>query len=210
MNPENGTGPVVVGIGGGSASGKTTITADLRATMEAAGRTVAVLACDSYMTRDIERGPSFVSGTTGERMFDCNRPDSVDWAVVERDLRSAVQGPEAPEVLLVEGMMVLYIDRIRRHLDLRLFVELDADERALRRMLRDMQRPRGITDPALIAAYYRESARIGHDLYVEPSRVHADLILRGDASTDRLRPLLTSVLDRLLAQRQAGDPVVPA
>lgn len=196
--------PVLVGIGGGSASGKTTVTAALRATLEAAGYSVGVVACDAHMYRDIERGPALVLEANGERMFDCNRPESVDWegALLEIDERLR----DEPDVLLVEGMMVLLIESVRERLDLRLFVELDADERALRRLLRDMANPRGLVDPALIAGYYRQSARDGHYHYVEPSRVYADLILRGDADPARLQPLLRAAVEQLLApQPVAGS-----
>lgn len=193
---------LVVGIGGGSASGKTTVTEALRRTLQDAGHRVAVVAGDTHMYRDVERGPAFLSATTGELMFDCNRPESVDWAAVLAEMDERLQ--EQPDVLLVEGMMVLYVEAVRERLDLRLFVELDADERALRRLLRDMARPRGITDPALIAAYYRESARGGHHLFVEPSRVHADLIVRGDADPERLQPLLRAAVEQLMEREPAG------
>jgi uridine kinase len=185
--------PVVVGIAGGSASGKTTIAAALTAALEQADLRVGQLATDPYMFQDIERGPAFRLSLTGEVMFDCNRPESFDWAAVMRDLELIVDC----DVVLVEGLMVLHVEEIRDRLDLRLFVELDADERALRRLLRDMSKPRGLKDPAKIAAYYRESARIGHAQFIEPSRVHADLIVRGDAPVERIVPMLVGVVEKL-------------
>lgn len=185
--------PVVVGIAGGSASGKTTIAAALTAAIEQAGLRVGQLATDPYMFQDTERGPAFRLSLTGEVMFDCNRPESFDWAAVTRDLDLIVDC----DVVLVEGLMVLHVAEVRDRLDLRLFVELDDDERALRRLLRDMNKPRGLKDPAKIAAYYRESARIGHAQFIEPSRVHADLIVRGDAPVDRVVPMLVGVVERL-------------
>jgi uridine kinase len=117
------------------------------------------------------------------------------------DLRAIAPPPEGPTVVLLEGLMVLHVAAVREQLDLRLFVELDADERALRRMLRDMSGVRGNHDPHFIATYYRECARIGHAQYIEPSRVHADLIVRGDAHWERIRPMLVAVIaDRVHAQ----------
>jgi uridine kinase len=49
--------------------------------------------------------------------------------------------------------------------------------------------------------YYRECARVGHAQYIEPSRAHADLIVRGDADWQRLRPLLVAVIAAQLADR---------
>lgn len=182
--------PVVVGIAGGSASGKTTIAAALTAALEQAGLRVGQLATDPYMFHDIERGPAFRLSITGEVMFDCNRPESFDWAAVMRDLDLIVDC----DIVLVDGLLILHVPEIRERLDIRLFVELDADERALRRLLRDMNKSRGLKDPAKIAAYYLESARVGHAQFIEPSRVHADLIVRGDAPVDRVVPMLVGVI----------------
>jgi uridine kinase len=189
--------PIVVGIAGGSASGKTTIATALRGQLEAAGERVDVLATDPYMHHDLDRGPTFRAKATGALTFDCNQPESVDWAAVLRDLDERLTASDAVDVLLVEGMMVLQLDEVRERLDLRLFVELDADERALRRLLRDMSSTRGLDDPVEIAAYYLESAKVGHAQWVEPSRVHADLILRGDASIERIGPLLLAAVEQL-------------
>ncbi|TMR09012.1 hypothetical protein ETD86_45360 [Nonomuraea turkmeniaca] len=197
---------LVVGIAGGSASGKTTITTRLRTAVEQSGRTVDVLASDPYMYHDVDRGPTFVSPTTGEVTFDCNRPESVDWLAFLRDLGTRTSDVAAPDVLLVEGLMILHVAAVRERLDLRLFVELDADERALRRLLRDMKEPRGLREPEVIANYYRESARIGHALYIEPSRQYADIIVRGDAPPDRVQPLLLAMIDRLLGEHSAREP----
>ena len=189
--------PVIVGIAGGSASGKTTITAALHADLEASGLRPSLLACDPYMHRDVEHAPMFRFSATDELTFDANRPDSVDWPALLSELDDRVAVPDPPDVVLIEGLMVLHVAEMRERLDLRLFVELDADERALRRLLRDMNSTRGLKDPAAIAAYYRESARVGHASFIEPSRVHADLILRGDAPTKRVVPMLVAVIREL-------------
>ncbi len=200
---------LVVGVAGGSASGKTTLVTALDdALRQVPGYRPAIVAADRYMYRDVTRGPTFVSPSTGTVMFDANRPDSVDWAHLLRDLDAQLQEVDGPNIILLEGLMVLHVPEIRQRLDLRLFVELDADERALRRLLRDMDRGRGIREPAGIANYYRESARVGHARYVEPSRMHADLIVRGDAAWDRLRSLLLAVIaDRFAQAASAGPPM---
>jgi uridine kinase len=190
---------LIIGIAGGSASGKSTLTSALLAALQIVpGLRPAIVAADKYMYRDVLRGPTFVSPSSGRVMFNANHPDSVNWEQLLSDLDDLRQREDGPNVILLEGLMVLHVPAVRERLDLRLFVELDADERALRRMLRDMSGSRGIGDPAGIATYYRECARIGHAQYVEPSRVYADLIVRGDADWERLRPLLLAVIrDRL-------------
>ena len=99
-----------------------------------------------------------------------------------------------PDALIVEGLMALHVEEIRKRLDMRVFIELEADVRALRRLLRDMNGGRGSTDPQWIATYYQECARVGHNAYVEPSRVYADLIVRGDADFARVAPLLAGAI----------------
>jgi len=98
-------------------------------------------------------------------------------------------------VILIEGLMVLHEAALRERCDLRLFIELDADERALRRMLRNMKVQAVSTDPNFIAAYYLESARVGHTRYIEPSRIHADFILRGDADFGRIAPMVARMIE---------------
>ena len=197
---------IVVGIAGGSASGKTTLVAGLADALgQIPGRRAATIAADRYMYRDKTRGPTFISPSTGEEMFNANHPESVDWGALLRDLDALLAREDCPDVILVEGLMVLHEPRMRERLDLRLFVELDADERALRRLLRDMQGGRASRDPVFIANYYRECARVGHMHYVEPSRVHADLIVRGDADWERLRPLLLAVVDDRLRHASPSD-----
>lgn len=193
-----------VGIAGGSASGKSTFAAALRDALLARqpDLRVEVVSTDRYW-RDRSGPPRFVSPSTGEEHFDHNHPDALDADALRADLDR--RAPET-DVLLLEGLMVLHLPAIRERLDLRLFVELDADERALRRLLRDMKGGRTFTDPEKIAVYYRESARIGHARYVEPSRIWADIILRGDADFTRTAPLIAAaVQDARLASGEKAS-----
>lgn len=196
---------LVVGIAGGSASGKTTFAAALSQTLqEKYGLRVEVFGMDRYFWRDKERGPTFVSPSTGEEHFNANHPDSADNARLLADLTARQSAEDAPDVFIVEGLMALHVPMIRERLDLRLFMELDTDERALRRLVRGLRGERGNTDPTFIVAYYRECARVGHALYVEPSRVHADLILRGDADSARTAPLVAAVVRASLNEKRGG------
>jgi uridine kinase len=141
--------------------------------------------------------PAFVLSSTRQELPDYNQPDSIDYPRLIADLDARSCADDAPDVLIVEGLMVLYIPQLRERFDLRLFVELEADERALRRMVRNMQRkddPITKHDPQLIAQYYLDSARVGHARYVEPSRVYADLILRGDADFSRTSAFIADII----------------
>jgi uridine kinase len=188
-----------VGVAGGSASGKSALVNAL--VNELSNRRPAlqalVLRADDYFFNDISAMPTFVLSPTGQRVPDHNQPDSADYPRLIADVDTRSAAGDAPDVLIVEGLMVLYVPELCHRFDLRVFVELDADERALRRMVRNMERqddPVTKHDPRLIAAYYLESARVGHARYVEPSRVYADLILRGDADLARSSAFIADIL----------------
>ena len=177
----------LVGIAGGSASGKTTFTAALKShfDVEYAELRVEIVGMDRYFYRGAPGGPLFVSPSSGETLPNNNHPNSADNDRLISDLKLLVSQDDAPDVVILEGLMALHMPELREILDLKIFIELDADIRALRRLLRDTKGGRGSTDPEWIATYYRECARVGHNQYVEPSREYADLIIRGDSDFDR-------------------------
>src|SRR5262249_30546506 len=140
---------LVVGIAGGSASGKTTFTAALVRTLTETPPPlrVEIFGMDRYFYRGAEGGPTIVLPSTGKEMPDNNHPDSADNARLAADIDGRRVAEDAPDVLIVEGLMALNVPMLRERFDLRLFIELDADVRALRRLLRDMSGARGNTDP---------------------------------------------------------------
>ncbi len=194
---------LVVGMAGGSASGKTTFTKRLLEWCEENNLRVELVNMDKYFYRGKEGGPTLVLPSTGEVMPDNNHPNSADNARLVTDMDARCAAEDAPEVLIIEGLMALAVEEIRSRLDLRIFMELEPDVRALRRMLRDLQGGRGETTPKFIATYYIECARIGHGRYVEPSRAHADVILRGDADFERTVPLVGGLIQQQVADRRA-------
>ncbi len=196
---------LVVGMAGGSASGKTTFTRQLVEAFEGSELNVELFNLDKYFYRGKDGGPTFVSPSTGEVMPNNNHPNSADNARLVADMDARCRDTDAPDVLIIEGLMTLHLEEIRSRLDLRLFMELDADVRAIRRMWRDMAGGRGNTDAKFIGTYYLECARVGHALYVEPSRVHADIILRGDADFQRTVPLIMTVIRDCVAKKRKGN-----
>ncbi len=185
----------IVGIAGGSASGKSSFAAALAQALRQGQPPlrVEVIGTDRYFRPPDSGRPTIFSPSQGRDMPDDNHPDAIDHARLAADIDARSQAGDGPDVLIVEGLMVLHLPAIRQRLDLRLFVELDADERALRRLVRNLATGR-MGDAQTIATYYRESARVGHARYVEPSRVYADLILRGDADFARVAPMVAAVV----------------
>lgn len=185
----------IVAIAGGSASGKSTFSEALLRILTGS-LSVERISTDSYFYAPADL-PRFYSPTTGQDMPDCNRPDSIDLSRLLRDLDVRRQAFDSPDVLVVEGLMVLHLAELRVRADLRIFVELEGEVRALRRLVRNLGHaydPVLNTDARSIANYYLESARVGHDMYVEPSRVHADWIMRGDGDFNRLAVLVADLI----------------
>lgn len=205
----------VVGIAGGSASGKSTFAAALRNELEGNGRgslRVEQFSMDRYF-RSIENGAPTIVSSDGEVRPDRNHPESADNAALVADVRRRSLADDAPDVIIIEGLMTLYVESVRALLDLRLFVDLDADLRALRRMLRTRGRLPDAPDTrerlASAMAYYCECARVGHALYVEPSRMYADLVLRGDSDLTRIAGLVGDIVcARLTRPERSLQPAV--
>lgn len=194
----------IVGIAGGSASGKSTFTKALAEAL-AGGEpslSVQITNTDHYFRHREPDGPRIFVPGHGEH-FDFNRPNSADNARLIADLNRLSREEDAPAAILVEGLMVLHLPEVRELLDLRLFIELDADERALRRLLRNLgsKSPVDLEEAHWIADYYCASARVGHARYVEPSRVNADLIIRGDSDFARTAPMVAAIVRERLSHR---------
>jgi uridine kinase len=183
----------IVGIAGGSAAGKSTLTRAIREVLSELSPDLSIetISTDAYFVRGNEGAPTFTSPTTGNLEFDCNRPNSVDANQLLLDIELA---RNAAPVVIVEGLMILHTQGIRERLDLKIFVDTDADVRALRRMLRDLKGGRMFSDPENIARYYLESAKPGHERYVQPSRVFADLVVSGDADLGEKAALLANLI----------------
>jgi uridine kinase len=186
--------PLIVGIGGGTASGKSTLTAALNSSLANHSFSAHIISMDTYFRRQDRSAPHIVWSVTGEPEFDCNHVNSADVDKLLRDLDELVQSNSSPDVLFVEGLMVLAVDDLRQRCDLKLYVDLADDLRLARRLLRDMSSQRRFTEPDKIVRYYVESARVGHIAYVEPSKQFADLTIRGDADLDRSASFLLPII----------------
>ena len=178
----------VIGISGGTASGKSTIADNLskNATPDATN----VMRLDYYYVDH----PELPFDKRKTLNYDC--PDAFDVELIVQHLKALKSGQsierpsydftnhrrqnetehvEACPVIIVEGIMALTIPEIRELIDFKIFVDTPPDVRLLRRIYRDMNE-RGRTLDS-IAYQYLNTVRPMHDLYVEPSKVHADIIV---------------------------------
>lgn len=181
--------PIIVGIMGGSASGKTTFAAALAEKLSE--YTPIILNQDSYFRDWSEFTPE-----EREKIITANHPDAVQWDVLIADVeklrsnspietpapgtRAASRGDEKKVtqpscVVIVEGHLIYWNEQLRDLIDIKLFLEVDAHERVLRRMQRDV----GTRSANLEAAikWYRRDVLPNYPIYTEPCKQYADIII---------------------------------
>jgi uridine kinase len=181
---------LIVGIAGGTGSGKTTVVCKL-IEMLPPGE-VVVLPQDSYY-----KDNSHI--TIEERQkINFDHPDSVEWTLLMAHLAELKAGrpiempvysyltclrsketiPISPaEVVVVEGILVLVDPGLRSMLDIKVFVDADADDRLGRVIQRDIvERGRSVL---MVLARYNETVKPSHLQFIEPSKRYADIIIPG-------------------------------
>ncbi|MHB9034143.1 MAG: uridine kinase family protein [Anaerolineae bacterium] len=169
--------PLVVGIAGGSASGKTTLSNRLADALS--GLNVQVFHMDQYF---LKTRPHMIAPITRIEYEDHNHPTSFDLAALVSDVSTAVIQPNGTQVIIIEGLLTLQHDPLRNMLDLKLFVDAQADERIVRRVRRNLARGMNYDD---ITNFYLDAVRYRHQEFVETSRWHADLVMNGSQFSER-------------------------
>lgn len=180
--------PVIIGIAGGTGSGKTTVA--LRVREAAPDRTICIIHHDSYY-HDNSRLPmaerarinydhpaAFETALLIEHLDALRRGEPVEVPVYDYAVHSRLPETkrlEPADIIFVEGILVLEDERLRELMDIRLFVDVDADERFIRRLRRDIvERGR---DPQSVMDQYLDVVRPMHLQFVEPSKRYAHLII---------------------------------
>jgi uridine kinase len=201
---------VLVGIAGGTGSGKTSLATKIR---ERVGEDRCLLiAQDSYYKDGSTLSPA------AQAAINYDHPDAFDTPLLVDDLRDLKAGRPVPcltydhstysrrvlpdpltpkPVVLLEGILILAEEPLRRLMDIKLFIDTDADVRILRRLQRDIT-DRGRTFDS-VTRQYLGSVRPMHLEFVEPSKRYADLIIPEGAENEvaleavvaRIRAILT-------------------
>ena len=184
----------IVGIAGGTASGKTTI---VRKIKEKFGDDIVVINHDSYYkahddlsyedrTRlNYDHPASFDTDRMIEDVKKLKEWQEIDMPVYDYTIhnRSDETIHVVPKrVIILEGILILESSALRDLMDIKVFVDTDADERLMRRIRRDMvERARSIES---ILTQYRDTVKPMHEQFVEPSKKYADIIIpRGGENT---------------------------
>jgi len=211
--------PVFVGICGGTGSGKTTVAESIARRLQGHGDRVTHISHDNYY-KPLER-LSLKERT--KQNFD--HPDALDTALMVQHLAElkagrrvniptydfATYGPGVPEtiekaparVVLVEGILIYDHPQLRDLLDIKIFVDTDADVRFIRRLKRDLQ-DRGREVGAVIEQYL-ETVRPMHNQFVEPSKRYADVIIPTGLNSVALEMVIARLEQILAAEPQSGS-----
>lgn len=179
---------LIIGIGGGTGSGKTTVVNQILSEFPAGE--VQVISQDSYY-KD-------TSHLTFKDRCDINfdHPHSIDFELLESHLKKLKDGQsidqpvysfkthnrtgetvitEAKKVLIIEGILILSNPQLRELLDIKIFVHADSDERLIRRLKRDIaERGRDLDE---VLERYQSTLKPMHQQFIEPMKAFADIII---------------------------------
>ena len=204
--------PLIIGIAGGTGSGKSTVAKRIAEAMPAS---VAFLDMDAYYR-------NFEQLTLDERRkVNWDHPDAFDMDLMVthldqlgarvpiekpiydfvRHLRSEESKPVAPaDVIVIDGILLFVDERVRARCDVKVFVDSDADERLIRRIRRDTRvRGRPLDE---ILDQYLTTVQPMHLQYVEPSKRYADLVIpRGGHNLVAIDLIIATILRRLQGQQ---------
>lgn len=203
----------VIGVAGGTASGKTTIVKIIKDyfkdDIELIGHDCYYKAHDDMPLEDrknlnYDHPSSFDTERMVKDVADLREGKTIerpvyDYTVHNRAKEKVTIYPK--KILMLEGILVLESEALRNLMDLKLFVDADADERLMRRITRDMkERGRSIDS---VLSQYRDTVKPMHEQFIEPSKKHADLIIPRGGKNEVALSILKHYLKVILESRQA-------
>lgn len=202
--------PMLIGIAGGTGSGKSTFAEGLKRLFP---DDITIISYDNYYKVQDHL-------TMEERIrvnYDC--PDSLDTDLLVKHLRRLLTGEsvEIPNydfcvynrtadttlirptsVIILDGILTFHDERLRELFDIKIFADADADERILRRLRRDvMERGRDIDG---VIDQYVNTVKIMHSVYVEPTKKYADIIVNGGRNKIALDIVAAKIQKKLSGQ----------
>lgn len=204
---------LVIGIAGGSGSGKTTVVKAI--TKQLDGR-VVVIPQDSYY-KDSSHLPM------EERLkINFDHPDAIDWKLLCQQIRELKQGKtvqqpvysyltcsrsktetvtvEPADVIIVEGILIFTCKELRDQMNMKVFVDADDDDRLMRIIVRDIAE-RGRTVETAIE-HYTETVKPMHLQFIEPSKRYADIIVPQGGHNKVAIEIMSATIQRYLGPRK--------
>ncbi len=203
----------IIGIAGGTGSGKTTVVKKLIERLPKGE--VTVIPLDSYYKDS--------SGIPMEERQQINfdHPDAFEWKLLIRQLQElkeghAVEQPiydyvtssrmkdtvhvEPSEIIIIEGIMVLHHPKLREQMDLKVFVDADADDRLIRVISRDIVE-RGRTTEAVIARYQKVLKPM-HEQFIEPCKRFAEVIIPQGGHNNAAINMMAKFIKQQIRERE--------
>ena len=199
---------VIIGIAGGTGSGKSTFTNRLK---DFFGEKITVIYHDNYYRChdeipfeerkkiNYDHPDALETDLLVKHLLDLKQGKSIECPVydfAQHNRSHEVTRIEPSRVIIVEGILILQDKRLRDLFDIKIYVDADADERILRRAMRDMQeRGRELDN---IIEQYLTTVKPMHYMYVAPTRYVADLVINSglnDAAFDIVKTKIQSILE---------------
>ena len=201
---------LIIGIAGGSGSGKTTVVKTIIEKLKK--ETVRVIPQDSYYKDS--------SDLTDEekRVHNFDHPDSIDWELLNQQLKELKEGKtieqpvdsyisctrsktekvivEPADVIIVEGILILANKELRDQLDIKIFVDADDDDRLMRVISRDIKE-RG-KDVNWVMERYQRTVKPMYLQFIEPSKRYADVIIPQGGHNKVAIDIITATVEREL------------
>lgn len=199
---------MIIGVAGGTGSGKTTLAENIA---RAFGDRVAVITHDSYYRaqndmsyeercrQNYDHPDAFETDLLCEHLDSLARGEAVDVPVYDYTVHNRsdkTQRVEPRAVVILEGILIFCDERLREKMDLKIFVDTDADERILRRIARDTKE-RGRSLDSVIDQYLT-TVKPMHDAFVEPYKRYADVIVPGGGSNPAALDMIITRVNKQL------------
>ncbi|MBS4209018.1 uridine kinase [Bacillus sp. FJAT-50079] len=204
--------PVIIGVAGGSGSGKTSVTKSIYENFK--GHSILVIEQDYYY-RDQSHLPfeerlktnydhpfAFDNDLLIEQLeklidYEAIEKPVYDYAMHTRSAETIHVEPK--DVIILEGILVLEDVRLRNLMDIKLYVDTDSDLRIIRRLLRDIkERGRSIDS---VVTQYVNVVRPMHNQFIEPTKRYADVIIPEGGQNHVAIDLLTTKIQTILEQK---------
>ena len=203
---------LVIGIAGGSGSGKTTV---VKAITEHLAGKVVVIPQDSYY-KDASHLP-----LEERQKINFDHPDAIDWKYMCQQIRELKQGHaieqpiysyitctrsktdtitvEPADVIIIEGILIFTCKELRDQMNIKIFVDADGDDRLMRIIVRDIaERGRSISTAI---DHYTETVKPMHLQFIEPSKRYADVIVPLGGHNTVAIDMITTRIEKELEKR---------
>ncbi|WP_066385738.1 uridine kinase [Neobacillus mesonae] len=204
--------PVVIGVTGGSGSGKTSVTKAIYESFK--GHSILVIEQDYYykdqshlpfeerLKTNYDHPLAFDNNLLIEHLEKLLRYEPIDKPVYDYAVHTRsdqVIHVEPKDVIILEGILVLEDERLRNLMDIKLFVDTDADIRIIRRLTRDIKE-RGRSFDSVIDQY-TNVVRPMHNQFIEPTKRYADIIIPEGGQNHVAIDLMVTKIQTILEQK---------